>query len=315
MAESRIVFIVNPRSAAGATLRRFEQYRRRVTELMANKGHIVDVCLTEAPRHATRFARDAVRAGATAVIAVGGDGTNNEVINGFFDDDGTRLPGDTAFGVVTSGTGGDFRRTLGWGAEPLRDIERIANLQRRRIDVGRIWCTDADGREVSRYFLNESSFGLSGDVVDHANRSSKKLGAQLSFFKAAVKAAVVYEPKKVELCIDGGPATIEDISFVAISNGQYFGGSMKVAPNASLDDGRFDTVVTHGGLGFWLKNIAGLYSGRYIDVDGVRVVRNQTLSARAINAAERVPIEVDGEAPGFLPARWQLVPAAVDLLV
>ena len=315
MSQSRYVFIVNPRSAAGATLRRFESHRKKVTELFAAHGHVVDVCLTEAPRHATRFAQDAVRAGATAVIAVGGDGTNNEVINGFFDDDGNRLAGDTAFGFVTSGTGGDFRRTFNQGTDPLVDIERLVKLNRRRIDLGHVVCTGHDGRQVSRFFINESSFGLSGDVVDQANKASKKLGAKLSFLSASVKAAVAYAPKQVRLVVDGGAPFVEEVSFVALGNGQYFGGGMKVAPDAAIDDGVFDTVVTRGGLGFWIKNIAGLYSGKYIGADGVTVVRNRTLSAEPVVAGEQIPIEVDGEQPGVLPARWRIVPATLDLLV
>ena len=315
MSESRFVFIVNPRSAAGATLRRFEHYRRQATDLFAAHGHVVDVCLTERPRHATRFAQDAVRAGATAVIAVGGDGTNNEVINGFFDDDGHRLAGDTAFGFVTSGTGGDFRRTFNREVDPIADIERIVKLKRQRVDLGHVVCTDIDGREVRRFFLNESSFGLSADVVDQANRASKKLGAKLSFLSAAVKAAVGYEPKNVHISVDGGAEVVEAVSFVALGNGCYFGGGMKFAPDAAIDDGVFDTVVTRGGLGFWLKNVGGLYSGNYINAEGVSIVRNRTLAARPVNANARIPIEVDGEQPGYLPAQWKIVPATLDLLV
>ncbi len=315
MSQSRFVFIVNPRSAAGATLRRFESHRKKVTELFAAHGHVVDVCLTEAPHHATRFAQDAVRAGATAVIAVGGDGTNNEVINGFFDDDGIRLAGDTAFGFVTSGTGGDFRRTFNQGTDPLVDIERLVKLNRRRIDLGHVVCTGHDGTEVARFFINESSFGLSGDVVDQANKTSKKLGAKLSFISASLKAVVAYTPKRVRLCVDGGTPFVEDVAFVALGNGQYFGGGMKFAPDAVIDDGVFDTVVTHGGLGFWLKNVVGLYSGDYIKADGITVVKNRTLTAEPLVAGDQIPIEVDGEQPGMLPARWKIVPATLDLLV
>ncbi|HEY1101201.1 MAG TPA: diacylglycerol kinase family lipid kinase, partial [Myxococcota bacterium] len=212
-------------------------------------------------------------------------------------------------------TGGDFRRTFGWGTDPIADIERLVRLKRRRIDLGVCVCTGTDGQPVRRFFVNESSFGLSGDVVDQANRASKKLGARLSFLSASVKAAVAYQPKKVVLSVDGGADVVEDVSFVALGNGRYFGGSMHFAPDAVVDDGRFDTVVTRGGLGFWVKNIAGLYSGGYVGAEGVSVVKNTSLSARAAVASERIPIEVDGEQPGFLPARWDLIPATLDLLV
>ena len=146
--QKRFVFIVNPRSAAGATLRRFDRVRQQIVDRLTQQNGIVDVKLTERPRHATELARAALKDGAEAIIAVGGDGTNNEVVNGFFDDDGNRIAGKAAFGVMTSGTGGDFRRAFGWSTEPLDDLERLTRLQRRRIDVGRLRCTSAAGAPV-----------------------------------------------------------------------------------------------------------------------------------------------------------------------
>jgi YegS/Rv2252/BmrU family lipid kinase len=314
MSAKRFVFIVNPRSAAGATLRRFEAHRRQFTERLGAKGIDLEVRLTERPQHATTLARDAVKGGAVAVVAVGGDGTNNEVVNGFFDDDGARIASDTALGVVTSGTGGDFRRTFGWSTSPAADLERLVGLKRRRIDVGRITCVSSQGQEVSRYFINVSSCGLSGVVVDIANRSSKRLGAKLSFMAASVEAIVTYTPKRVRISIDDGAPFEDDVAFVAVANGQYFGGGMRIAPDAVPDDGLFDSVVVVGGKGFMARHGLKLYSGTHTSVEGVRVTRCKTLRAEAVGDAP-VHIDLDGEQPGVLPARWEIVPAAIDLLV
>jgi YegS/Rv2252/BmrU family lipid kinase len=314
-AASRFVFVVNPRSAAGATLRRFEAHRRRFAERLKARGFDLEVRLTERPRHATQLARDAVRAGAFAVVAVGGDGTNNEVVNGFFDDDGVRIQSDTAFGVVTSGTGGDFRRAFGWTTNPDDDLERLLRLQKRRIDLGRLTCRGPDGHDVTRHFINVSSFGLSGDVVDVANHSGKRLGAKLSFMVASVKALVKYTPQTVRLQFDDGPTTTEEITFVALANGQYFGGGMHVAPDAIPDDGFFDGVVIQGGgLSFWARHGLKLYTGGHVAIEGVRVVRCQRLHAEPTGPAP-VFIDLDGEQPGTLPATWSMVPASLDLLV
>jgi YegS/Rv2252/BmrU family lipid kinase len=314
-AASRFVFVVNPRSAAGATLRRFEAHRRHFSERLKEKGLELEVRLTERPRHATEITRAAIASGATAVVAVGGDGTNNEVVNGFFDDDGARLSGDTAFGVVTSGTGGDFRRAFGWSTNPDDDLERLVHLRRRCIDLGRLTCRGPDGRSVTRHFINVSSFGLSGDVVDVANHSGKRLGAKLSFLAASVQAFLRYTPQTVRLRFDDGPVTTEAITFVALANGQYFGGGMHVAPQASPDDGFFDGVVIKGGgLSFWARHGLKLYSGGLVDVDGVRVVRCKTLHAESVDQGP-VYIDLDGEQPGTLPATWTLVPSSLDLLV
>jgi YegS/Rv2252/BmrU family lipid kinase len=257
-----------------------------------------------------------VTSGAAAVVAVGGDGTNNEVINGFFTEAGERLPGDTAFGVVTSGTGGDFRRTFGWSAEPLDALARLARFTRRRIDLGRLRCTGDDGRPVVRHFVNISSFGVSGQIVDVVNHSSKRLGAKLSFLAGSARTMATYQPQRVAVSIDGVPAFTDEVTVVAVANGQYFGGSMHIAPGAIVDDGLFDAVVVRGGgLGFWIKHGLKVYAGTHTAVPEVEITRCRSVEARPARPGERVVIEVDGEQPGVLPATWDVVPSAIDLLV
>lgn len=312
----RFVFVVNPRSAAGATLRRFERVRQQIVDRLGKQGGVVDVKLTERPRHATELARDAVKGGAAVVVAVGGDGTNNEVVNGFFDDAGDRIAGDTAFGVVTSGTGGDFRRAFGWSTEPLDDLERLARFTRRRIDVGRLRCVSESGAPVLRHFVNISSFGMSGVVVDVVNKSSKKLGAKLSFMLGSVQTMATYKSQKVSIAIDDGAPVVEDMTLVALCNGQYFGGGMWVAPNSVPDDSFFDGVVVRGGgLGFWVKNGLSIYTGKHTSLPEVSIRRCKKLTAEPITSGEKVFIDLDGEQPGVLPATWEIVPAAIDLLV
>ena len=302
-----ITFIVNPRSANGATLRRFERVRERFQAALGD----IDVKLTEKPRHATELARAAVTSGAKAIIAVGGDGTNNEVVNGFFDDKGALIPTETAFGVVTSGTGGDFRRTFGWATDPLEDLARLQRFQTRTIDVGRV--TFGDGGSYA--FVNIASFGMSGNVVDVVNNSSKALGAKLSFMLGSVRTMVGHKPQGVRLVIDGNGVIEDDVTLVAVANGQYFGGGMWIAPESKVDDGLFDCVsVSGGGLGFWIKNGLKVYTGKHIGLPGVRVTRCKTVRAEPLRGA-RVLVEIDGEQPGVLPASFAVVPGALRVLV
>ncbi len=312
----RFVFVVNPRSAAGATLRRFENVRQRFSARLAQQGGTVDVKLTERPRHATELARQAVKDGADVVVAVGGDGTNNEVVNGFFDESGERIKSPTCFAVVTSGTGGDFRRAFGWTTEPLDDLERLARFQKRRIDVGRLRCIDERGQPVMRHFVNISSFGMSGVVVDVVNKSSKKLGAKLSFMAGSVRTMATYQNQRVSIAIDDQPAVVEDVTVCAVANGQYFGGGMWVAPDASPSDGSFDAVIVRGGgLGFWVKHGLKIYTGKHKELPEVRISRCHKLTASPVKSGEKVFIDLDGEQPGVLPATWEIVPATLDLLV
>jgi YegS/Rv2252/BmrU family lipid kinase len=314
--QKRFVFVVNPRSAAGATLRRFEAVRQKFASRLAQQNGIIDVKLTERPRHATELAREAVTSGADVVVAVGGDGTNNEVVNGFFDVDGKRIESKTAFSVVTSGTGGDFRRAFGWSTEPMDDLERLARMTRRRIDLGRMVCVDDKGAPVLRHFVNISSFGMSGVVVDVVNKGSKKLGAKLSFMAGSVKTMATYKPQTVQVSLDDGAPVTEEISLVAVCNGQYFGGGMWVAPDSVPDDGLFDAVVVRGGgLGFWIKHGLKIYTGRHKTLPEVRIQRCKKVHAAPSSSSEKVFIDLDGEQPGLLPATWDIVPAAIDLLI
>lgn len=305
-----MVFVLNPRSAAGATLRRFERVRGRFQAALPG----LQVWLTERPGHATELARRAIRQGARAVVAVGGDGTNNEVVNGFFDEDGHRLAGDTAFGVVTSGTGGDFRRTFGWPADPLSDLERLARGVVRRIDVGRARFATREGGEAARYFVNIGSFGISGRIVDTVNRSSKALGARTSFIAGTLRNLVGYRPQRVRVTCDDGPPQDLDITVVAVANGQYFGGGMCVAPDAKVDDGILDAVqIEGGGLPLWLQHGAKIYSGRHAALPEVCIAPVRGLRAEPLGS-EEVLVELDGEQPGRLPATFEVLPAAIPLL-
>ncbi len=308
--EGAHVFVLNPSSAAGATRRRFERVRGRFQSVLPG----MEVRLTEGPGHATELARAAVRSLAAAVIAVGGDGTNNEVINGFFDEDGERIASDTAFGVVTSGTGGDFRRTFGWAASPEQDLARIERGERRRIDLGRVRYTKPDGSPGLRFFVNIGSFGMSGAVVDRVNAGSKALGAKGSFMTATVRSILGYKPPDVRLVTDGEAEQRLNVTTVALANGQYFGGGMWIAPDARCDDGQLELVVIRGvGAGFWLKHGLKVYSGAHKGLGEVMCRACRSVRAEPVGE-EDVLIELDGEQCGKLPATFEVLPGALDLL-
>jgi YegS/Rv2252/BmrU family lipid kinase len=308
--EGAYVFILNPRSAAGATRRRFERVRARFQSALPD----MQVRLTERPDHATLLAREAVRAGAAAVIAVGGDGTNNEVINGFFDEDGERIDSATAFGVVTSGTGGDFRRTFGWGTDPEQDLRRIERGARRRIDVGRVRYTRRDGSAAVRCFVNIASFGMSGAIVDMVNAGSKALGAKGSFLTATVRNMMSYKPPRVRLVVDDGAPEELAVTTVAVASGQYFGGGMWIAPAARADDGSFELVIIRAAsVAFWLKHGLKIYNGAHRALPEVSSRACRSVRAEPVGGAE-VLLELDGELPGRLPASFEVLPGAVELI-
>jgi YegS/Rv2252/BmrU family lipid kinase len=306
-AMSGTVLVVNPRSAGGKTASAWP----RLSEIIREAYGEFEARLTASPGDATDLTREALRLGADTVVAVGGDGTINEVVNGFFDGDEPVRPG-AAFAVLPAGTGGDFVKTLGVPRDLARAASSLKDAPPRAIDVGRVRFTAADGSDAARYFINIASFGISGLVDRYVNQSSKALGGRLSFAVATLRAGLAYQNAEVRLTLDG--ATREGrIYNVAIANGRYCGGGMKVAPHAELGDGLFD-VVTMGDMGLSDLLLRGteIYSGKHLSNPKVSVARARRVDAEPIGDNGReVLLDVDGEQPGRLPASFELLPGGL----
>ena len=309
MVTPRTVLVVNPRSQGGRLGRRWKDIADTI-----GRAFPFDEALTEAPGDATRLTRDALRGGAERVVAMGGDGTINEVVNGFFDERGAPIAPDASVAVIPFGTGGDFRRSVELPTEIADAARLIAANHRRKIDVGRLEFTATGGGRALRMFANIASFGVSGVVDRLVNESGKKLG-RLSFLAATARATWSYKNQRVQLVFDGADRVEATINTVAIANGRYFGGAMMVAPHAELDDGQFD-VIAMGDFGFGDLLTSGrrLYKGTHLTMDKVTARRARVVEAEPIDPAAVVELDVDGENPGRLPARFELVPSALWLV-
>jgi YegS/Rv2252/BmrU family lipid kinase len=296
------VVVVNPHSAGGKTEKKWPQLRETIHEAYGP----FEALFTTAPGDATRLTREALRGGADLVVAMGGDGTINEVVNGFFDGNKATSP-TAAFGVLPAGTGGDFIKTLGVSKDVRAAAAELKASTPRSIDVGRLTFTGHDGTEQTRHFINIASFGISGLVDQMVNDSSKALGGTLSFAVSTLRAGMKYKNAAVRLVLDGGAPKEGKIYNVAVANGRYFGGGMKVAPDASLDDGLFD-VITMGDFGFGDLLLRGLdiYSGKHVTNPKVTVHRAKKVEATPTDGAE-VLLDVDGEQPGRLPASFEIL--------
>jgi YegS/Rv2252/BmrU family lipid kinase len=272
--------------------------------------------MTSGPGDATRLAREAVEAGIDTVVAVGGDGTTNEVVNGFFDGDRARTT-TTALAVLPFGTGGDFIRSIGLSRDTRVAARALAGRQVRTIDVGHLELTGRDGAPQARTFINIASFGVSGLVDEYVNQTSKRLGGRLSFMLATARAGFTYDNQRVRLVFDGDSAGAVDVTvyLVAVANGRYFGGGMQIAPKAELDDGQFD-VVAMGDVSKWelLRHGRRVYNGTHLELDKVSHRRARAVRAEPVGG-EPVRLDVDGETPGVLPATFRLLPGALRLVV
>jgi YegS/Rv2252/BmrU family lipid kinase len=311
MGSPRTVVVVNPNSQGG-------RLGKRWVELADTLGRAFpfDDVHTKGPGDATGLTRDALRAGAERIVAIGGDGTISEVINGFFDN-GVAIAPQASFALVPFGTGGDFRRTMEIPLEAVDAAAVIAANHRRTIDVGKLEFVATDGSKATRMFANIASFGVSGVVDRLVNESGKKLG-RLSFALATARATWAYKNQRVQLIFDGDMKTRVEatVNTVAVANGKYFGGAMMVAPNAEVDDGLFD-VIAMGDFGFGdlLKSGRRLYKGTHLAMDKVTSRRAHVVDAEPIDPSAVVELDVDGEPLGRLPARFSMVAGAVKMVV
>jgi len=305
--------VVNPRSANGRTGR---EWRAIETALGRAYPHM-SVAFTRARREATQLVRNALREGHHEIIAIGGDGTINEAVNGFFDANGPVAP-DAVLGCVTSGTGGDFRKTFGIAAGPDAAITHLKNATVRSIDVGRLSCLTREGQPQIRYFANIASFGLSGAVVDSVNRAriAKLFGGPFAFAFHSALDMLTFKDPVVRIIVDGEYDEIAGISTVAVANGQYFGGGMRVAPGAVADDGVFDVVIMGGApRSRMMADMKLIYTGEHIEMPHVRLLRARKVVAVPVAETRGRPvlIETDGESAGRLPATFEILPRALNL--
>jgi YegS/Rv2252/BmrU family lipid kinase len=306
--------VVNPRSANGVTARHFDGIARVVRDAVGDVTH----AFTERALHAADLTREALRAGHDLIVAVGGDGTINEVVNGFFQ---PARPGQpprpirpgAALALLPRGTGGDLRRTLGLDGDLRRCAARLKG-ERAAVDVGRVDYLDDDGLAASRYFINVGEVGVGARVVEIANRSSKRLGGKVTFMLASLRALAGWHDLRVGASFDGGPEEELSITTLAIANGKYFGGGMMVAPEARLDDGQFHVTIWSGyRLSDFVFKSGSMYDGSHVNLKGTR-----TRTARTVHVEPKGPgpagIEVDGERLGGLPATFTLFPGALLLV-
>jgi YegS/Rv2252/BmrU family lipid kinase len=300
--------VVNPASGNGSTGRNFEAIAKVVKGAVGEFEH----GFTKAPMDAVKLSREALRQGFECIVAVGGDGTTNEVVNGFFQD-GAPVKAGAALAILPRGTGGDFRKTFRWGTELEEAAARLKGDATQPLDVGRIEFVDHQGASAIRYFVNIASAGVSGQVDAEVNRSSKVLGGKASFALASLKALMKYQDRRIRFSLDGGPMTEVSATCFAVANGQYFGGGMWIAPDARPDDGIFDlTLWTGYGLVDFVFKSKSIYNGKHVEMPNTQ--RFQARKVR-LETDEEVLLDIDGEQPGRAPATFEMLPGALRLKV
>ena len=300
--------ILNPRAASGKARRQWPSLR---SVFEAEIGP-VNALFTEAPNHATELAREALEGGSDLVVVVGGDGTLNETLNGYFSD-GQPVSPNASLALCPFGTGGDFRRSSGLPKSPREAIAAIASRRAVQIDALSVRLTAPDGSPLQRYCINLASFGLGGEVsVAAKNSFLTSYNGRAAFLWATATTFLRFRGKEVRIAIDrGGPGEPVRIAQVALGNGSYHGGGMCVCPQARLDSGLIEvTVIRETSFLDFLRSIPMLYSGQILSHPKCDHYRAKHLEAFS---GETVAVEIDGEAIGSLPLEAEILPSAVKV--
>jgi YegS/Rv2252/BmrU family lipid kinase len=296
--------IVNPAAGAGKTARKWPNIMARLRSLDLR----FDYDLTEAPGHARELAQTAVSKGYELVVSVGGDGTINEVVNGLYD---TGSIADILFGIVGTGTGGDYIRSIGIPRSHLEACQRLKNPRKTTVDVGVIEYPDGS-ETVKRLFVNFAGMGFDAEIVKTTTLKYKTLNATAAYLAGLLSTLVFYRNKAVTLSIDGEPVA-EKVCTVLLNNGKYGGGGMFAAPDADLSDGLLDVLII-GDLSKadLLWSLPRVYRGTHLTHPKVTLKKARQIE---IKSDTSVSLQADGELLGELPASAYVLPALLNIVL
>jgi diacylglycerol kinase (ATP) len=305
MKTSYVNIIINPVAGHGKAGR---MARTLLHMIKKSSDFEINICFSREKDDATVITRNAVKDGASMVIAVGGDGTVNEVVNGFFDE-GKAINPLCELGIINCGTGGGYSKTLKYPAAMDKQIENILRPGSSALDLGKVsWLDDSD-KIISRYFVNECQIGVGSKVASMVGRKSKIFGGTIAFGTAATISAMLMKAIPVTVGFDDGNFSELDLLGLVVGNGTECAGGMKLTPHAKLDDGMFDvllmkkmTIVQR------MVNLSKVYSGTHIMSPYFSITKCKKIMIRSENP---IALESDGEILGNSPFDIEIIPSAI----
>ncbi|XP_031482996.1 sphingoid long-chain bases kinase 2, mitochondrial-like isoform X1 [Nymphaea colorata] len=308
------VFVVNPKGANGRTGKEWKKLLPRLKTRLGQHCNIHE-SFTTGPSHALVITREAIKEGMDAVIAVGGDGTLNEVVNGFFWDgkpllaEGQGAKCKTALGLIPLGTGSDFARTFGWKNDPNQAIDCIAKGLKKHIDVG---VTSQLGSK-HHYFLNVADVHLSAKAGYYASKY-KKFG-NLCYVFGALRGFIGHKNRDLRIRIDAGEwELVPKVTALCIGNAKFFGGGMKITPHADPHSGDLEVVILQDFKWYdFIFKLHKLYRGTHLSVRNVHSRRVQSIEIEEVESGDGIYVQADGEHLGYLPRNFTVIPTAIEM--
>ena len=308
MSEPYAKVIVNPAAGGYSVHREWPRIRKQLRSI----GLSFDYEYSEGVGHAIEMAKAAVDAGYRYLVAVGGDGTINEVANGILCSTGSAS---TILGVVSVGTACSFTRSIGIPQDYVSACSLLIGQGRRLVDVGVVECK-SKGQSLRRFFVNEADVGFGAEVVEALKDMPGHFGRSINyapFVVAGVRCLFSYQNKRLTLRVDNDAEAMCMCTMVVIANGSYFGGGMRIAPQAKPDDGLLDIIIFGDVkkselVKIWLLS----YEGTHITHNNITVKKATNIT---IQSCERVLVETDGELIGECPVSFHIIPSALTIVV
>lgn len=298
-----LTVIVNPHAGK----RRVGEEIPELERTLQARGLPYRLLRTDGPGDATRFAREALENGGRFVVAVGGDGTVHEVVNGMLDEEGKPIVPDPVLGVVAAGSGCDFVRTFGLPGDVTRSCQHLLGENTYPLDVGKVTYVGPDGEPQVRYFPNVAEVGLGAAVAGRADRLPASFGQSKYFFAFWL---TLPRFKLAELRVQADRKTYEGPGvMVIVGNCQYYGGGMKISPRSYPGDGVLDVLIFKGPKSDAFTFLPKVYRGEHVPHD--RIAELRVKRVLHVEADRPLPIEADGEVLGLTPATFEVVPQAV----
>jgi YegS/Rv2252/BmrU family lipid kinase len=297
--------IVNPAAGAGRTAKKWPH----IKELLKKFGYHFEHDITEAPGHAIELAKAAVGKGYKLVVSVGGDGTINEIVNGLYATGGMK---DVELGIIGTGTGSDYIRTIGVSRHYQESCHHLINPVKKSVDLGMLEFL-GDGQSGMRIFTNFAGIGFDAEVVRATTKKFKNFGGKPAYLMGLLSTFATYKNREVKLILDGHKED-RKICTVMMSNGKYGGGSMMIAPEADPCDGLFDVMII-GDISKpnLLMSLPRIYRGTHLTHPQVTLKRAKNVEIRITDG--KMAIQADGELVGQAPARFTVLPLALNILV
>jgi diacylglycerol kinase (ATP) len=299
-----LIVIANPRSGRGRVGQELPEVERQLIAL----GLEYRIVETEGPGDAIEAARGALAAEERFLVAAGGDGTVQEVVNGMVVDD-RPVAEDAVLGVVAAGSGCDFVRTFGLPGDAIRSVRHLSGDRLFPIDVARVDYRDGD-RSAMRYSPNIAEVGLGAAVVARAHRLPRWIGGS-RYFVGFWLSLGGFRPVELEVRVDrkryAGRA-----NNVVVANCQFYGGGMKISPRSYPGDGYLDVQISTGPKSEAFTLLPRIYRGEHVPHPNIREFRGRVVT---VEAERSLPVEADGEVLGTTPATFTVVPQAIRLKI